>query len=105
MSPRKPSFGFGGLSEITPSRSDPAELAPAAPTTHDLDAFSKRAGFPSREESRRQRRARPSDEEPVDHLHLRGYLSDLNAFVAWCDREKLSYREAFRQLARNIPGR
>ena len=93
----KPTFGFNGLADIRP-QDDPRE-----PVQREIDKVADRLGFGSREAPQRRKR-RMGVDEPTDQLNLRATISDINAFVEWCERERLSYREGFGLLVRHIGG-
>ena len=92
----KPSFGFGKLSEIQPSTPEPA-----APVAREIDRVAEKLGFPSREVPTRRKR-RIAVDEPTDQLNLRAAITDINVFVEWCERERMSYREGFGRLIAKI---
>lgn len=86
----KPSFGFGDLSDIQPT------AAAAVEPVGSIDHAAERLGFPSREAVVRRRRRQ--SEAPTDQLNIRAAIADINRFVEWCERERLSYREGFAEL-------
>ena len=92
----KPSFGFGKLAEIQPSTPEPA-----APVAREIDRVAEKLGFPSREVPTRRKR-RIAVDEPTDQLNLRAAIADINVFVEWCERERMSYREGFGRLVAKI---
>ena len=88
-----PSFGFVGLTDIKPGGggeggSPPDEIPPV------IDAIAERRGFTSREPLVRKRRQMPALLQ-TDQLNLRAEVRDINRFVEWCERERMSYREGF----------
>ncbi|ACL63233.1 hypothetical protein [Methylobacterium nodulans] len=92
----KPSFGFGKLAEIQP------DAAPApAPVAREVDRVAEKLGFQSREVPTRRKR-RVAVDEPTDQLNLRAAIADINRFVEWCERERMSYREGFGRLVAKI---
>ncbi|WP_298961785.1 hypothetical protein [uncultured Methylobacterium sp.] len=92
----KPSFGFGAkLAEISPSTES------AAPASKEADRVAEKHGFHSREAPVRRKR-RSAVEVPTDQLNLRAAVDDINAFVDWCERERMSYREGFGRLVAKI---
>jgi hypothetical protein len=96
----KPSFGFGAsLAEISkiPSPTD----RPKAGDLSAVDRAADRLGFQSREAPVRRRRRQPVD-EPTDQINIRAAISDLNAFVEFCERKRYSYREGFAELVAKI---
>lgn len=92
----KPSFGFGKLAEI-----QPAAPEPAPPVAREIDRVAEKLGFPSREVPTRRKR-RIAVDEPTDQLNLRAAIADINVFVDWCERERMSYREGFGRLVAKI---
>lgn len=92
----KPSFGFGKLSEIQPSATNPA-----VPLAREIDCVAEKLGFQSREVPMRRKR-RIAVDEPTDQLNLRAAIADINRFVEWCERERMSYREGFGRLIAKI---
>jgi hypothetical protein len=91
----RPSFGFH---DIKPAPS--ADTSVAA----KIDAVGDRLGFASREIPMRRRRRNLAVSEPTDQLNIRAAISDINAFVDWCERERMSYREGFAILVSRIDG-
>lgn len=97
----KPSFGFNAgaaLAAIAPVQTQ-AER-PAA-ELREVDRVAERLGFPSRETPIR-RRKRQVAEEPTDQINIRAAIADLNAFIEFCERNRLSYREGFGRLVQFI---
>lgn len=92
----KPSFGFGKLAEIQP---DPAPHS--SPVAREIDRVAEKLGFQSREVPMRRKR-RVAVDEPTDQLNLRAAIADINRFVDWCERERMSYREGFGRLVAKI---
>lgn len=92
----KPSFGFGKLSEIQPD----AAPAPSS-VAREIDRVAEKLGFQSREVPVRRKR-RVAVDEPTDQLNLRAAIADINSFVEWCERERMSYREGFGRLIAKI---
>jgi len=93
----KPSFGFSGLADIEPA---PATKGNGI-NLQEAERAAERLGFASRQGLVRRRKRQPV-EEPVDQLNLRAAVADINAFVEWCERERLSYREAFSRLVKTL---
>jgi hypothetical protein len=93
----KPSFGFGKLADIQPSGPEPA-----APVAREIDRVAEKLGFPSREAQPTRRKRRIAVDEPTDQLNLRAAIADINVFVEWCERERMSYREGFGRLVAKI---
>lgn len=92
----KPSFGFGKLAEIQPTAHEPAPTV-----AREIDRVADKLGFPSREVPTRRKR-RIAVDEPTDQLNLRAAIADINVFVEWCERERMSYREGFGRLVAQI---
>jgi hypothetical protein len=90
----KPSFGFGDLADIKPD-------AGVAAVAREIDAVGERLGFGSREAAIRRRR-RPPVEEPTDQINIRAAIADINRFVEWCERKRISYRIGFGELVTKI---
>ena len=95
----KPNFGFNAgaaLAAITPGKTHgergTAEL-------RETDRVAERLGFPSRETPTRRRKRQIAD-EPTDQINIRAAIADLNAFVEFCERNRLTYREGFGQLVK-----
>ena len=66
-----------------------------------IDRARERLGFASREAAVRRRR-RPPLEEPTDQINIRAAIADINRFVEWCERERLSYRKGFGRLVARL---
>jgi hypothetical protein len=96
----KPSFGFGAsLAEIAQTSST-AERSRAGDLSA-VDRAADRLGFQSREAPVRRRKRQPID-QPTDQINIRAAISDLNAFVEFCERKRYSYREGFAELVSKI---
>lgn len=85
----KPSFGF---TDIEPQRSA---------VQRQVDQAGERHGFVSREAPQRRKR-RMGGSEPTDQFNLRAAIADINTFVSWCERERISCREGFSRLVQAI---
>lgn len=92
----KPSFGFGKLADIQPDAAPPP-----VPVAREVDRVAEKLGFQSREVPMRRKR-RVAVDEPTDQLNLRAAITDINRFVEWCERERMSYREGFGRLVAKI---
>lgn len=58
-------------------------------------------GFPTREATVRRRAKRM--EGPTDQINIRANIEDINAFVAWCEKNRFkSQREGFHELVKLI---
>lgn len=84
------SFGFG---DIRPKRVQ-REAGDAA----TLDRIAEDLGFVSRETATIQRKAKLGPSGPTGQFNLRAAVADVNEFVDWCGRERMSYREGFGKL-------
>ncbi len=89
----RPSFGFH---DIKPTSA--ADTSVAA----KIDAVGERLGFASREVTTRRKRRNIAVSEPTDQLNIRATIADINAFVDWCERERMSYREGFAILVSRV---
>lgn len=49
---------------------------------------------------RRKRRSR--NEAPQDQINIRGAVADLNRFVEWCERNRLTYGAALALLVQHL---
>lgn len=87
----KPKFGF-----------NVSDIQPGPVPARDIDKVAERLGFQSREAAPVRRRRRQGSEEPTDQINLRAEIIDINRFVEWCERERLSYREGFSRLVKLI---
>lgn len=90
----RPAFGFGNLADIKPEPSTSSVSA-------EIDRVGEQLGFRSREVVQRRKR-RVAVDEPTDQFNLRAAIADINTFVEWSERERMSYREAFGRLVRLI---
>lgn len=84
------SFGFG---DIQPKRTRRETEDMAA-----VDRVAENLGFISRETATIQRKAKPGPSGPTGQFNLRAAVADVNEFVDWCGRERMSYREGFGKL-------
>lgn len=92
----KPSFGFASLADIHPE-----EPAAPSPVQREIDRVGERLGFTQREVPQRRRR-RAGTDEPTAQFNIRATIADIDSFIGWCERERLSYREAFGLLVAMI---
>lgn len=89
-------FGFGGLKGTRVPKPTPEEEAA-------LDRVGEAHGFVSREAIPTVRRKRRIiDNEPTDQLNLRCSIRHINRFIAWCDEERITYRQGFQRLVDGI---
>lgn len=84
------SFGFGDIQPKRPQR-EPEETAA-------VDRVGDSLGFVSRETATIQRKAKPGPTGPTGQFNLRAAVADVNEFVEWCGRERMSYQEGFGRL-------
>jgi hypothetical protein len=83
-----------GLATLTDFRpTPPAPQIEAAP----VRAIAEAHGFIERNPVTPRRRRRPV-EEPTYSFTARVSVRSANAFIEWCERERLSYREGFDRL-------
>lgn len=95
-----PSFGFGAkLAAIQPTG---APTAPREGEIQKVDRVAERAGFSSREPVAR-RKKRQGFDEPMDQINIRAPIADINAFVEWCEENRFTSGQGFRELIRRIP--
>ena len=82
--------------------------APTTPKTipHELereaDAAADRAGFRHREPPREPPRRRRGTTKQLHNLTMKLDIDDAETFIRYCERERLSYREAFGRLVATI---
>lgn len=89
--------GLTGLSDFRPSpASDQDAPAPAARAIAEAHGFVDRDPPPTV-----RKRRRPAD-EPTHSFTARVSVRSANAFVDWCERERMSYREGFDRLVAKI---
>jgi hypothetical protein len=86
------SGGFG-FSDIKPGTAAPRNV-----NQNEVDRTAEAQGFVSREVSTIIRKAKLGPNGPVGQFNLRAAVADINEFVEWCGRERLSYREGFGKL-------
>lgn len=85
-------FGFGDITPRTAARVE-------AETDRQLDRIADVHGFVSRQATLTiQRKVKPGPDGPVGQFNLRAAVADVNDFVEWCGRERMSYREGFGKL-------
>lgn len=83
------------LNEITPDR--PEDIPPRQELPQQQAAG---LGFPSREPLERKKRAPKAG--PSDQINIRAAITDINAFISWCERNRFSYREGFAELVKRL---
>ena len=90
--------GLAGLSDFRPS---PAAEPPAPSATR---AIAEAHGFTDRDPMPlAPRKRRKPVEEPTYSFTARVSVRSADAFIAWCEAERMSYREAFDRLVSLIP--
>lgn len=87
--------GLTGLSEFRPAPASEPEAPPAA------RAIAEAHGFVERNPATVRKRRRPA-EEPTYSFTARVSVRSANAFIEWCERERMSYREGFDRLVAKI---
>jgi hypothetical protein len=87
--------GLATLSDFRPTT--PAPEPEAAP----VRAIAEAHGFVERNPVTPRKRRRPV-EEPTYSFTARVSVRSANAFIEWCERERLSYREGFDRLVARI---
>lgn len=92
--------GLAGLSDFRPS-SAPEQDTPAPPST--ARTIAEAHGFVDRDPPQTVRKRRRPAEEPTHSFTARVSVRSANAFVEWCERERMSYREGFDRLVTQIP--
>ncbi len=86
--------GLASLSDFRPAHHVPATDEPApAP----MKAIAEAHGFVERNPVVPRKRRRPVD-EPTHSFTARVSVRSANAFIEWCERERISYREGFDRL-------
>jgi hypothetical protein len=91
---------FNKLKDIAPKRKE----SNSHETEKAIESVGERRGFvaESAEPKKRYRRKPGEVAEPTTVATLRLSISSWNAFVDWCDQERMPYREAFDRLVNNI---
>lgn len=84
------SFGFGDI--------QPKRVRREAEDIAAVDRIAEDLGFVSRETATIQRKTKPGPSGPTGQFNLRAAVADVNEFVDWCSRERMSYREGFGKL-------
>ncbi len=84
-------FGFNDIK--------PGTAVPRNEDQNELDRAAEAQGFVSRQaQPTIQRKVKPGPNGPVGQFNLRAAVEDVNEFVDWCGRERMSYREGFGKL-------
>jgi hypothetical protein len=85
-------LGFGGkLANITPDKDEEAAIPDAR-----IDEVGERHGFVAREPVQKLTRRKPS--EPSANLNIRPPVTTFNRFVLFCEKNRMSYPEALKEL-------
>ncbi|MVA59624.1 hypothetical protein [Agrobacterium vitis] len=85
-------LGFGGkLANITPDRDDALNISDAK-----IDEVGERHGFVTREPLQKLTRRKPS--EPSANLNIRPPITTFNRFLLFCEKNRMSYPEALKEL-------
>lgn len=88
--------GLTGLSDFRPSPAPQPEPAPTARAIAEAHGFVDRSPQPT------IRKRRKPTEEPTYSFTARVSVRSANAFIEWCERERMSYREGFDRLVAKI---
>jgi hypothetical protein len=83
--------GLTSLAEFRPSGT-PEQIAPAP-----VRAIAEAHGFVERNPVTPRKRRKGVD-EPTHSFTARVTVRSANAFIEWCERERMSYREGFDRL-------
>lgn len=86
-------FGFGDIKAGTAVSRATREESTVVDQVGEAHGFIPRQALPTI-----QRKAKSGPDGPVGQFNLRAAVSDVNDFVDWCGKERLSYREGFRIL-------
>lgn len=89
--------GLSALSSIHPTAAHAPEPSPAA-----TRAIAEAHGFVSRDPQPTIRKRRRPTEEPTYSFTARVSVRSANAFIEWCEQERMSYREGFDRLVAKI---
>jgi hypothetical protein len=85
-----PRFGFDDI-KVTPEEG-------RAVSTSEIDRMAERHGFLAREAPEVALKRQRGSEDAVHQFTMRVRIKASNKFVAWCERERLTYREGFDRL-------
>jgi hypothetical protein len=89
--------GLSALSSIRPGTASAPEASPVA-----AKAIAEAHGFVSRDPHPTIRKRRKPTEEPTYSFTARVSVRSANAFIDWCEQERMSYREGFDRLVAQI---
>ncbi len=87
---RQPPAGLMNLAEFRPSSPHPRADEP------DVKSIAEAHGFRDRDPVQRKRRKGVA--EPMCSFTARVSVKSANAFIEWCESERMSYREGFDRL-------
>ncbi len=85
--------GLASLSDFRPAHQAVTDDPAPAP----MKAIAEAHGFVERNPVVPRKRRRPVD-EPTHSFTARVSVRSANAFIEWCERERISYREGFDRL-------
>jgi hypothetical protein len=75
-----------------------ADEPPSAPPAREIDQVAERLGFIERAPPQVLQKRRRTVEEATHSFTARVSVRSANEFIAWCEREHLSYRQGFDHL-------
>lgn len=84
-------FGFGKLADIKPDTGSEPVIS-----DRKIDEIGERHGFVTREPVQKLTRRRPA--EPSANLNIRPSITTFNRFLQFCERNRMSYPEALKEL-------
>lgn len=90
---------FDAFAGIEPDRE---KSTAGRPAMKDLDRSADRMGFTSRREPEVAIKRQRGTDDAVHQFTMRVRVRASNKFVAWCEEERLSYREGFDKLVEFI---
>lgn len=67
-----------------------------------VDAVSEASGFANREPLKAPPKRKRGTTDQLHNFTMRLSIRDAERFIKWCDRERLSYREAFARLVAHL---
>jgi hypothetical protein len=85
--------GLASLSDFRPAHQAVTDDPAPAP----MKAIAEAHGFVERNPVVPRKRRKPVD-EPTHSFTARVSIRSANAFIEWCERERISYREGFDRL-------
>jgi hypothetical protein len=89
----KPSFF-----SVAPISAPATDSPPSANAERAIDAVAGRHGFVERQPPQVLYKRRKTVDEPTHSFTARVSVRSANGFIAWCEREHLSYRQGFDHL-------